>query len=261
MKYGLNTCLKEKKEFEPQRHRDTEKCNGCRKFFALFSSRCLCASVVNLLLIGIVMFFTGGFRISAIGWLTPHAIYCDLITDYADTWIYQIYENQKLIGATREPTQRRVMGQLTGGKSPSPITVIRVAQEDFQTDFGPQLPRLPWNRFQLVWNTAGSTGIDHFDIVAGTTPGGAIDPTNIIAREQFRLEGNYSFDLDPIDLSGTWNYGVIPRDAAMPAGNAGTTIAASVVVAVPPQDVALQADGTRFSMSAATGTVSVGFSW
>jgi hypothetical protein len=206
------------------------------------------------------MFFLGGFRITKVGWLGTQSVYCDFVSEFTSGWVFQLYANRKLIGSTREPRTRRVVGQLYANNSPSPLTMLRVPPDQFDTDYGQQIPRQPWNRFALNWSTSGSSGIDHFDIVSGVNPGDPIDLENVLAKVPFTVDGDYSFEPDPV-IAGTWNYGVVPRDASLPAGTAGTPLTSSVTVVLPPDDVTPAADGNRFSVAAVTGTVTVGIVW
>jgi hypothetical protein len=206
-------------------------------------------------------FFLGGFRIAKMGLVGPQSVYCDIISAFTEGWVYQLYANRKLIGATREPNGRRIVGQLVGSISPAPLTVVRVENSQFDTDYGQSLPRAPWNRYALYWTVSGSVGVHHFDIVRGVGPGDPVDDTNVLARVAFAGDGDYSFEPDALP-AGDWNFGIVPRSDSLPSGIAGTSLTSLVTVVLPPDDVAPDpATGRRFSVASVAGAVAVGIGY
>lgn len=205
------------------------------------------------------MFFLGGFSIVKTGWLSTRAVYLDFATDLTGQYLYQLYENRSLIGATRRTGERRVVGQLIPSISPAPLSLIRVDASDGKTDFGSLLPLDYFNRFELVWTSSGSSDVNYWQIVAGAGPGIAVSANNVIGRVPFTGDGvTYSWQLDSIDLPGTWNYGVVPVDNG---GATGSLVSSSVIVALPPADVTPDVNGNRFTVTAVSGVGSVGFSY
>lgn len=201
------------------------------------------------------MYYLGGHTITGAGWVGPQAVYVDFVSVETGC-VWQLYANRLLIGASRIPGERRVIGHLTPSLSPAPLTLVRVDKASQFTDYGPELPLEYFNRFEMLWSTSGSAHIDHFDIVGGRTPGGAVDTTNILGKVNFAGDGNYKWQLDPFSAGGTWNFGVLPRDAA---GNAGTLVQSALVVAMPPADVKPNIKGNRFTLAAEAGTVTATF--
>jgi hypothetical protein len=200
--------------------------------------------------------FLGGFSVIGVGWLGPQAVYCDFESPYADGWLWQLYANRTLIGSTRLPSERRVVGQLMPSISPTPLTLVRIAVGDINSDYSNQIPRQPWNRFTLHWTSSGSFNVHHFAVLRSVTSGGAA--TQLVANVPFDGDGAYSFTCEPVDGSGTWAYAIVPQDAA---GSSGTPISTTVVVSLPPADVAIADSGNRFTLSAVAGTLTAGFSY
>ena len=204
-------------------------------------------------------YYLGGQTVVNAGWLSPTAVFLDFVTTYASGFVWQLYANRLLIGSTRKPGQTRVVGQLMANVSPAPLTLVRVDAANFNTDYSAFLPAKPWNRFELLWTTSASVGVDHFDIVSGRTAGAAVDSTNVLAKVPFIGDGAYSFQLDPLP-AGNWNLGVIPRSNSTPLGTAGTMLTTAIVVVLPPNDIVLNSQtGQRFSLSASGGVVTASF--
>jgi hypothetical protein len=206
--------------------------------------------------------YLGGMTIVAAGWLGPQAVFVDFVSQYAVDWLWQLYANRTLIGATGSSGERRIVGQVLSDAIPAVLTLLRVDAADIAVDFGSTLPSGPWNRYALQWTASGSSAdLDHWDVTQGANPGDAPDPTNIIARVPYYGDRDYSFVLPPFTAIGTWNYAVTPRDNAKPLGNAGTPVVVSVATSTPPPDVQLNADGSRFTPSITAGVLNVDFAW
>jgi len=200
--------------------------------------------------------FLGGFQITDVGWLGPQAVYCDFTSPYSAGWLWQLYANRTLIGSTRVPGERRIVGQLMPSISPTPLTLVRVAVADINSDYGNQIPRQPWNRFTLSWTSSGSSNVHHFAVLGSVSSGGSA--TQLVANIPFTGDGAYSFQCAPVDGSGTWAYAIVPQDAA---GNSGAPITTTVIVSLPPADVAIADSGNRFTLAAVAGTLTAGFSY
>lgn len=205
--------------------------------------------------------YLGGHTIRKAGWVNPGAVFVDFVSQYTSGWIWQLYCNRQLCGATRGPGERRVVGEIVASPLPAPLTLIRVDAAHAFDDFGAELPAVPCNRYRLDWTSSGeSSDTHHFDVCQGVESGGALDETNIVGRVPYAGDGSYSFVLPPFQADGTWSVGVVPRDDAYPAGNAGTAIETTVSVVTPPPDVAWSGD-QRFSASIAGGVLTVGFTF
>lgn len=203
----------------------------------------------------------GGFTLTRAGWAGPLAVYLDFVAE-ASGFFYQLYANRSLIGSTDSPGERRIVGLVPPSEIPAPLTVIRVAPSQLLTDFGPELPPVPWNRFRLRWSAGGfPPDSDHFDIDVAPAPSSPFDPELVVARVPFIGNGEYQFELPPIAGSGLWQYAVVPRDNAKPLGNAGTAAVVNILALVPPPDVAQDDDGHRFTVSAAGGVLTAAFEY
>lgn len=196
------------------------------------------------------------------GWVNPTTVFVDFVSQYTADWLWQLYSNRTLVGSTRMPGERTVWGQLVASALPAPLTLVRVDADNILTDYGADLPTLPCNRYRLDWTAAGlAADTDHFDVVQGTVAGGAIDLTNIVARVPFTGDGAYSFELPPFEQSGAWAVGVVPRDDALPLGNAGTAVTGTATVTTPPADLSFPEGGPRFTVAIAAGVLTADFSW
>jgi hypothetical protein len=209
--------------------------------------------------------YLGGMTIVSAGWLGPQAVYVDFITQYevGDGWLFQLYANRTLVGATAWQDERRIIGQVLPSGVPTVLTLLRVDAEQITTDFGSIIPAGPWNRYQLRWSeSGGSPDLHHWDITQGADAGDSPDPSNVIGRVPYYGDRDYSFVLPPFETPGTWKYAITPRDDAQPLGNAGTPVEVDVVAAVPPPDVAFEGEDTpRFTASIAGGVLTAAFSW
>ncbi|HEY0981464.1 hypothetical protein [Schlesneria sp.] len=198
--------------------------------------------------------YLGGFQITDVGWLGPQAVYCDFDSPYVDGWLWQLYANRTLIGSTRLPSERRVVGQLVPSISPTPLTLVRIAVGDINVDYGNQIPRQPWNRFRLRWTTSGSANVARFAVKRSAVPGG---PASLfVAYVPFSGDGEYSFDPEPVDGSGVWTYAIVPEDTA---GSEGAPISSAVSVMLPPDDVSADDAGKRFTVNVSAGVSTVAF--
>lgn len=208
------------------------------------------------------MYFLGGMTVSAVGWINPMTIYVDFVSQFTDGWLWQLYSNRSLIGCTRIPSERRIVGQIVAAALPAPLTLVRVDSANILTDYSQYLPARAWNRYRLNWTTSGmSADTDHFDVIEGTEPGGAIDATNILAKVPFQSDGEYTFELPPFEQNGDWEVGIVPRDNAIPLGNAGATSSQAVTVLACPPDVQFDASGKRLTVSIVAGVATVAFTF
>lgn len=209
------------------------------------------------------MYFLGGMTVVAVGWVNPMVAYVDFVSQYDDGWLWQLYSNRTLVGATRIPSERRVFGQIAASVLPSPLTLVRVDQASVLVDYGPDLPDPPWlpsNSYRMNWATSGmSADTDHFDVIRSDAAGESIDTSNVLARVPFVVDGSYTFDLPPFDANGGWAVGIVPRDDAYPLGNPGTTVQDTVTILTAPPDVQIQEDGSRFSVAVAGGVLTASF--
>ncbi|OGT59916.1 MAG: hypothetical protein A3E01_10760 [Gammaproteobacteria bacterium RIFCSPHIGHO2_12_FULL_63_22] len=205
--------------------------------------------------------FLGGFAITFIGWAGPNAV--DVRFTTAETgWLYQLYAGRTRIASTSLSTERRLVGQLVPDDTPTPLTIVRVSVADRLTDFGPQLPKWPWNRFSLDWTATGyPADTRYWDILASPTAGAAVDADNLVGRVLFAGDGDYQFHAPPVGSSGVWTYRVTPRDQTWPDGNAGDAAEVAVTALVPPKDVTEDSDGNRFTLASTAGNLIAEFAY
>lgn len=205
--------------------------------------------------------FLGGFAVTHVGWSGPSAVEVRFAT-VETGFLYQLYAGRTRIGSTLLPNERRIVGQLFPDDTPTPLTVLRVDPADRLTDFGPQLPQWPWNRFRLTWSAASyPADTRYWDIHASPAAGEAIDGETLVGRVLFRGDGNYEFPAPPVATSGDWSYRVTPRDGTFPDGNAGTPGDISITALVPPPDVTPDNDGNRFTLSVSGGNLVASFAY
>lgn len=206
------------------------------------------------------MWFLGGMTVVGVGWAGTQAVWMDFVSQYTSGWRWQLYANRQLIGVTDAPGERRIIGQLPPSDIPFPLTLIRVAEANALTDYGPELPRQPWNRYRLRWTAPGlDADTDHFDVIGAIGPGGAADASLVLARVPYVGNIAYGFELSSLTESGQWQFAIVPRDDAQPLGNAGTITTVDVDAVVMPPDVQMDDDGNRFSLSAVGGVATASF--
>jgi hypothetical protein len=204
--------------------------------------------------------FLGGMTIVGIGWAGPQAIWIDFVSTLEEGWRWQLYANRTRIGVTDSPLERRIVGQLPPTGIPFPLTLVRVSEENWLDDHGSELPSQPWNRYRLRWTEADST-TDHFDVIGAAGPGEDADVGLVIAQVPYVGDIPYSYELTAINQTGQWQFGIVPRDNALPLGNAGEVMTVTVNAVVMPADIAMQDDGTRFEAAIAAGVLTADFSW
>lgn len=206
--------------------------------------------------------YLGGMTIVGVGWAGAQAVWVDFVSQYTSGWRWQLYANRTLIGITDAPGERRIIGQLPPTDIPFPLTLIRVLESDALTDYGDELPAQPWNRYRLRWSGAGlAADTHHFDVIGAAGPGEAADASLVVARVPYVGNIDYSHELVAVTESGTWQFGIVPRDDALPLGNAGTVATVNVEAVVMPPDVEQDADGNRFTLSAEAGVVTASFQY
>jgi len=209
-----------------------------------------------------VAYQLGGMTITNTGWLGPQAVYVDFVSTYGVGYLWQLYANRTLIGATTLSSERRIVGMLQPSGVPAVLTLLLVPAGEVRTDYGQQIPPGPWNRYLLNWNqSGGDADLDRWDITSGPAPSTDPDPTNVLGAVPYYGDRAYSFALPPLDLPGPWRYAVTPRDNAKPLGNAGTPVVIEIPAATPPPDVQFNSDGTRFSVAVASGVLTATFTW
>lgn len=208
------------------------------------------------------LWYLGGQTIVKAGWASARAVAIEFVSQYTSGWQWQLYAGRQRIGVTDAATDRRIVGQLIVDDVPAPLTLIRVRDDQRLTDFGPQLPSVPWHRFELLWSaTSFPADTARFVLTASTAPGEPPDADNILAEPPFAGDGAYGYRLPPLPRSGAWTYRVTPYDDARPLGNPGTPAEVTVQAAVPPPDVTMFDDGRRFSVNVDEGELMVSFTY
>lgn len=203
--------------------------------------------------------YLGGMRITSFEWLSSHTIAVRINSSYGASYFYQLYAGRKLIGVSGAQLARRIVGSLQPAAWPEHITVVAVDTANRRTDYGDDLPLRPYNRVRFRFTTAGwPTDSKRIELRAGTTPGGAVDATNVVGKEPFDTDRDYTIDTPPLSGSGTWNLEVVGIDDRPADGNSGTALAASQAVLAHPPDVQL-VNNARLSVAIASQQVTVSF--
>lgn len=203
--------------------------------------------------------YLGGFRITSVAWLSSHAIVVAFSSSYG-SYIYQLYAGRSLIGVSRSPEARSVVGDLEPSDWPQHLTVLAVDPGNALTDYGPQLPLRPYNKVRFTFSTsAWPADAKAIELSAGTVVGGAVDPDNVVERIFFDTDGDFEIFSPPMPGSGQWNFEIAGRDNRPSDGNRGTALAVSAEVLAHPPDVVLQDDDTRFSVAVAAGEATITF--
>ncbi len=205
--------------------------------------------------------FLGGLQITSMRWGGMHSLGVNFLSVYTDRYV-QIYSGRKLVGVTSSLSATRVVGQVDPSRCPPPITLLAVLVADRLTDFGPQLPRRPWNTFRLDWSAVDYPDDSKwFDVTGSEAAGEPASADNLLAQVEFVGDADYSFELPPLESGGAWEYTITPRDDALPLGNPGTPDSVSIDARVYPPDVTLRSDGKRFLASVEDGVLTVAFGY
>lgn len=198
--------------------------------------------------------YLGGCRIVGAAWLGPATLRVRFVTTYSDR-LYQLYAGRRLVGATAAADERAIVGPLVPSAWPEHLTLVAVEPADRLTDYGPTLPPRPYNRVRLRVAASGwPADSKYLEVTGGTEPGGAVDPDNLIDRVLYDTDRTYAIDTDPLAGSGQWSFAVAGADKL---GNAGSALAVAASVVAYPPDVAMAADGSRLTVSAAGGVLTV----
>ena len=204
---------------------------------------------------------SGDIDITEIEWAGPQSLAVTVSTSRDDLYP-QIYIGRQLAAEAPLPGSQTLILQIRDTHSPTPITPILVDVSELGTDFGPDIARRPWNTYRVSWTASGMAGdTAWFEVCAGTEAGGAIDYDHPEQRQEYLGDGDYTAELDSFYESGAWNVGILPRDNALPNGNAGTALEGSVDASVYPPDVLVDASGNRLTVDISGGVVTVGFSY
>ena len=203
----------------------------------------------------------GGLQVTDLNWVGQHTLEVRFVTNLLNRF-YQLYAGRRLVGVTDSTTTRRIRGQVMPTDVPAPMTVLAVTPDDRLTDFGPQLPSRPWNRYRLDWSaTSYPADSRFFDLASSPAAGEDVDAANVLARIEYVGDVAYSFDLPELTTGGLWKYRLTPRDNALPLGNAGTAAEVEIAALVYPADLVLRSDGNRFAAAVASATVNISFTY
>lgn len=200
----------------------------------------------------------GGTRILAATWFAPTGLQVRFSSTYGALRFHQLYAGRTMIGVTNAPTERTVRGTLKHSDWPQPLQLVAVLPDERLDDFGSTLPPRPYNRVQLGWTTSGWTDAKKIEITAGTEPGGAVDPANVLTNLPFDTNRNFAYRTKPLPGTGEWNFEVAGIDVA---GNRGTGLSISAEIIAHPPDVALNPDGSRLTAAVAAGELTVSFTY
>lgn len=205
--------------------------------------------------------FLGRLRIKSSGWDGRNTVFVSFESHYDDR-VVQLYAGRTLIGVTNDPTETRVVGQLVPSESPTPLTLLAVLLADQFTDFGPDLPRVPWNRYELgidATDYVADDAVSKFELSQSPAAGEALDATNIIANVPYIGARQYLYRLPPLPTSGEWEFGTTPYDDAKPDGNPGTLTTTTINALIAPPDFTLDRNGNRFGVEVVDGTAEFEF--
>lgn len=203
-----------------------------------------------------------GMKITKVGWAGRRALAIEFETIYTDR-LHQLYAGRCLIGHTRRIAERRITAQFNP-ESGTPATLMLAAVSDGEglVDYGYAFGRLPANRYVLSWSASGyPADADHFEITGSAEPGGEVVADPVLKRLHFVGDGNYTWETPYLDGSGQHKFKITPRDACEPAGNAGTATEVTVNSLLPPDDIAFNSDGSRFSLAEESGVVTLDFAY
>lgn len=206
--------------------------------------------------------YLGGYRITKTEWTGSNAVRVDFVSTEFPTLLWQAYVSKTLVNVTDTAAQRSIIVDVPSGDRPAPLTLVAVTVANKLTDYSSRLPVLPWSLYCVTWQnpTTPPADIHHFDVVAGTTAGGAFDSTNILGRVLYDAAAtSYQFTLPQFSTNGDWSIAVIPRDDAETLGNAGTEASDTISVFMYPKDVLFDSQGRRFSVAVAAGEMTASF--
>lgn len=215
----------------------------------------------------------GGFKILNLGWAGRSSVYVDVFSTHADK-LLQLYVNRKLVGVSAGAGSARLEGQVWDAHlSAAPLSVMAVAESESRTDFGDLLEVEPWNRYFLTWTVPADYDPDthHFDVLGASTFDAVA--STLLFRVPYVGPGTYSEYLPAIrsvpllapssaadrNRWQDWNYKVVPRDNAIPLGNAGTAADITIPALIYPADLVYRANGTRFLATRSASTLSLGY--
>jgi hypothetical protein len=173
-----------------------------------------------------------------------------------DGLLRQLYAGRTMIGVTAHPSDREVVGQLVQSEYPQLLSLVAVESANKITDYGDTFGHGPWNRAKITVSVSSlPADAARLEITAGTEPGGAVDPENVLGNIILEGDGTYSFLTESLPGSGDWNFAVTPYDSR---GNAGTPLEPTIELLSMPPDVVLQDDETRlFDASIESQTLNV----
>lgn len=204
------------------------------------------------------MICLGGTRLTGATWVGTHAIAVRFESSHVGL-IHQLYAGRTLIGVASGTTDRRIVGQLVQSDWPQRLHVIAVSSDLRSVDHGHLLPVRPYNRASItIDSTAITPDARRVTVAAGLTPGGTVDPENIVASKVLEADGEYTLLTDVLPGTGDWNLAVTAYDRTLPDGNPGTPLNLTLSIASHPPDVVLDDDDRRLrDVAIADQTLSV----
>lgn len=195
------------------------------------------------------MRYLGRIGISRAVYLGESSLQVQFVSDWTGMY-HQVYLGRRLVGETAAPSERTVTALVAPADVAEWLQVVAVDADELGLDRGERLPRRPYNRVRLAWDTTGWTDARLIEVAAGTAPGGAVVATNVIERVLFDVNRRYELDTPALRGPGRreWNFEVAGRDETPPTGNRGTPTAISAEILSPPPDLAIaNPDAPRFT--------------
>lgn len=200
--------------------------------------------------------YLGGVEITRVAAVAGNQLLVQFESVYEDQYLYQVYLGRMLAGVAASPWSRVVIVEDLASAWPEHLTLLAVDPAEALTDYGGDLPTRPYNRVKLTIDTSAlEAGTKFVEVAAGTEPGGAVDPDNVLVREIFRGGGSLSLLTDPL-AGGAWNFEIAGRDGTAPDGNRGTPLELTADITAHPPDVVGDENG-RFEYAVAAGVLTV----
>jgi len=206
--------------------------------------------------------YLGGTQITQLEWSGPNSIQ---VTFRADEWTdkrFQLYVGKQLAAVTLTADQRTLTADIPFTTRAIPLSIIVVDPVDSNTDYSSLLEWKPWNIYCITFTAPDPlpADIDRYDIVMSTAAGESYDTSNVVKVVPHEAGRTiYHVELPDIVASGDWEVAVIPRDNALPNGNAGTPAVETISAVVYPADLQLDTNGRRFTVAVASGVLTAAF--
>lgn len=198
--------------------------------------------------------YLGGHRITGITPLSARTYRIAFASAWGTLYCYQLYSGRSLVGVSAVPAARYLVARIEPSDWPEPLQLLAVTPGNRATDYGAGLPPRPYNRVLIEFDAAAwPSDSKLIEVASGTTPGGAVDPNNVVAKVTYDVDRRYSVLTPSRPGNGTWNLRLTGRDDL---GNAGTSVDDSQHILTHPPDVD-QVNGERLDVAINAGSVTL----